>query len=232
MLRPGTGGPKRGFSTVVGERPEGARGMAKLILRRLHQWPRLRRVPMRSTSTAPRSPRSAAGRPSEIEVALGLHEITATMGSFLSSQPVRLDIAPEGDRRVAVGTILRSPLCSRLASPRWPGSSWPRSSCSGPHSQTWRPASSGPAGLFLGTLLLGLLAPRREGRVCRALGPEDRYLYIRPIAPAASTVPQSAAARSWRPRLEASEDLTWSPSSSSGACSGCTSIGPGSSARP
>jgi hypothetical protein len=82
--------------------------MAKLILRRLHQWPDIRQsyeIHLDGTPVAS----IGSGKTVEIEVAPGLHEITATMGPFLSSQPVRLDIAPEGDHRVEVGTILSSP---------------------------------------------------------------------------------------------------------------------------
>jgi hypothetical protein len=82
--------------------------MAKLILRRLHQWPDIRRfyeIYLDGTPVAS----IGSGKTVEIEVAPGLHELTATMGQFLSSQPVRLDIAPEGDHRVEVGAFLRNP---------------------------------------------------------------------------------------------------------------------------
>ena len=94
--------------------------MAKLILRRLHQWPDIRRsyeIYLDGTPVAT----IGGGKTVEIEVAPGLHELTATMGSFLSSQPVRLDIAPEGDHRVEVGTFLRKPplLAIGLISMAW-----------------------------------------------------------------------------------------------------------------
>ena len=94
--------------------------MAKLILRRLHQWPDISQsyeIHLDGTPVAS----IGSGKTVEIEVAPGLHEITATMGPFLSSQPVRLDIAPEGDHRVEVGTFLRNPplLAIGLTSMAW-----------------------------------------------------------------------------------------------------------------
>ena len=60
--------------------------MANLILRRLHQWPDIRQsyeIHLDGTPVAS----IGSGKTVEIEVAPGLHEITATMGPFLSSQP-------------------------------------------------------------------------------------------------------------------------------------------------
>jgi hypothetical protein len=172
--------------------------MAKLILRRLHQWPDIRQsyeihldgIPVASIGSE---------KIVEIEVVRGLHEITATMGPFLSSQPVRLDIAPEGDHRVEVGTILRNPplLAIGLTSMVWfflativvLGAPFTNQAAR----FFW------PAGLFLGTLLLGL-SPLVV-RVACATRWRDRYLYIRPIAQAASTVSKRRAGSGWRPRL-------------------------------
>ena len=172
--------------------------MAKLILRRLHQWPDIRQsyeIHLDGTPVAS----IGSGKTVEIEVAPGLHEITATMGPFLSSQPVRLDIAPEGDHRVEVGTFLRNPplLAIGLTSMAWLFLA--TIVVLGAPFANLAARFFWPGGLFLGTLLLGL-SPL-VARVACATRWRDRYLYIRPIAPAASTVPKRRAGSGWRPRL-------------------------------
>ena len=172
--------------------------MAKLILRRLHQWPDIRQsyeIHLDGTPVAS----IGSGKTVEIEVAPGLHEITATMGPFLSSQPVRLDIAPEGDHRVEVGTFLRNPplLAIGLTSMAWIFLA--TIVVLGAPFANLAARFFWPGGLFLGTLLLGL-SPL-VARVACATRWRDRYLYIRPIAPAASTVPNRRAGSGWRPRL-------------------------------
>ena len=172
--------------------------MAKLILRRLHQWPDIRQsyeIHLDGTPVAS----IGSGKTVEIEVAPGLHEITATMGPFLSSQPVRLDIAPEGDHRVEVGTFLRNPhlLAIGLTSMAWLflativvlGAPFANLAAR----VFW------PVGPLLGTVLLGL-SPL-VARVACATRWRNRYLHIRPIAPAGSTVPKRRAGPGWRPRM-------------------------------
>jgi hypothetical protein len=172
--------------------------MAKLILRRLHQWPDIRQsyeIQLDGTPVVS----IGSEKTVEIEVAPGLHEITATMGPFLGSQPVRLDIAPGGDHRVEVGMILRNPPLLAIGLTLMVWLFLAVIAFLGAPFANVAARFFCPLGLFLGTLLLGL-SPL-VARVACATRWHDRYLDIRPIAPAARAVPRGRARSGWSPRL-------------------------------